>query len=359
MKNACIVLRNNKNPLYGNEFELCCKALVSGGYFLEKIYVLNEDDVSAYTQTLIEGKNFYDNLFIVFPDSVFAEMKMRTLDVLKSSFTESNRIDIDSKTVFLIHTGERGAREIEYEYIGALNEKYAVKFDKMVIRAVGVPSDRLSNVLADCKKLSDDKLFYNVYQRDGDLRLELLYNSNSPKMLIDDVMRIAVQGLNDFIYAVDDTPLNERIFEMLKLRGLKLGVAESFTGGGVAQKLVEVPGISSVLFEGIVAYDNLAKERRLGVRKYTLMHHGAVSDETAYEMAAGILANGVCNVSLATTGIAGPKSDNTNKPVGLCFIAVGLWDNVFVYKYMLEGDREEITRRAINQSLFLLYKQIK
>lgn len=359
MKNACIVLRNIKNPFYGDEFEPCARALSEGGYFLDKIFILGEDEPSAFAQTLIEAKNFFDNVFIVIPEHIFAESKVRVFEVLKAKLCDGNAISLDAKTVFLLRTGERGAAEIRSEFIDLLDAKYSVKHDKMVVRTVGVPQDRLQNVLSDCKRISGEKLLYNVYQCDGDMRLELLYDSNSPKMLIDDVMRVAVQGLNDYIYAVEDTPLNERVFEILKLRGLKLGIAESFTGGGVAKKLIEVPGVSSVLFESVVAYDNLAKEKRLGVQKFTLMHHGAVSDETAYEMAAGLLAGGSCNVSVATTGIAGPKSDNTNKPVGLCYIAVGRKENVFVYKYIFRGDREQITRRAVNQALFLLYNQIK
>ena len=112
-------------------------------------------------------------------------------------------------------------------------------------------------------------------------------------------------------------------------------------------------------FSAVVTAIGKCKEGRQLLRSGARVGDLIVVSGELGTMAAGILANGVCNVSLATTGIAGPKSDNTNKPVGLCFIAVGLWDNVFVYKYMLEGDREEITRRAINQSLFLLYKQIK
>ena len=129
-------------------------------------------------------------------------------------------------------------------------------------------------------------------ERDGDLRLEILYNDDSPKMAVDEAVRLAAESLNDYTYAVDDTPLNRRIYEMLKLRGMKLSVAESFTGGGVAKKLIEVPGVSEVLFESIVAYDNGSKMRRLGVQQSTLARCGAVSDDTAYEMAAGLIAHG-------------------------------------------------------------------
>ena len=238
-----------------------------------------------------------------------------------------------------------------------MDEKYSVRHAQSVIRAVGVPAERKKTLLAQLRNMAGISVFDS--EQDGDLRLEILYNDDSPKMAVDEAVRLSAEALNEYTYAVDDTPLNRRIYEMLKLRGMKLSVAESFTGGGVAKKLIEVPGVSEVLFESIVAYDNGSKMRRLGVQQSTLARCGAVSDDTAYEMAAGLIASGNCSVSLATTGIAGPASDNTNKPVGLCYIAVGTRETVFVYKYIFRGGREDITRRAINQALYLLYKQIK
>ena len=91
----------------------------------------------------------------------------------------------------------------------------------------------------------------------------------------------------------------------------------------------------------------------------TIKSTGAVSAETAYEMAEGLIRQGHCDVSVATTGIAGPKSDNTKKPVGLCYISVGLKDGVTVYKYNFSGDRKTITNTAINYALFLVYSAIK
>ena len=78
-----------------------------------------------------------------------------------------------------------------------------------------------------------------------------------------------------------------------------------------------------------------------------------------YQMAMGLINQGHCDVSVATTGIAGPKSDNTAKPVGLCYIAVGLKEGASVYKYNFSGDRKTITDTAINYALFLVYKHIK
>lgn len=358
MKNGCIVVRNIKSYPAQDEFSSALAALADGGYYIDKIFAVSDEDEREYAQTFAECKNFYENVFVVAQADKIAAVRAQSCSILKIPLTDEVRIDIEKKSYFFLKA-DNAAAVIRGEIVDRLDEKYSVQHDKMVVRAVGVPAERLKNVLSEAENISGDKLVYNTSERWGDLRLEILYDSNTPKMLIDSVMRSVVNGLNDYIYAVEDTPLNERIYEMLKLRGLRLSVAESFTGGGVAKRLIDVPGISSVLYESIVAYDNGSKTGRLGVTQYTLMRHGAVSDETAYEMAAGLIATGNCGVSLATTGIAGPKSDNTGKPVGLCYIAVGLKESVYVYKYIFKGSREDITQRAINQALFLLYKQIK
>lgn len=357
MKNACIVLRNNRIPLNGQEFEGGISALLQGGYAADKVYILSQSDPHEFMQTAVECKNFFDNVLVFCEESSLAGVRAKVCEILKVEQSAASVIRADSKAFFCLPFGETGAGIVKAEVLPFLDEKYSVRHAQSVIRAVGVPAERKKALLAQLRNMAGISVFDS--ERDGDLRLEILYNDDSPKMAVDEAVRLAAESLNDYTYAVDDTPLNRRIYEMLKLRGMKLSVAESFTGGGVAKKLIEVPGVSEVLFESIVAYDNGSKMRRLGVQQSTLARCGAVSDDTAYEMAAGLIATGNCSVSLATTGIAGPASDNTNKPVGLCYIAVGTRETVFVYKYIFRGGREDITRRAINQALFLLYKQIK
>ena len=357
MKNACIVLRNNRIPLNGQEFEGGIFALLQGGYAADKVYILSQSDPHEFMQTAVECKNFFDNVLVFCEESSLAGVRAKVCEILKVEQSAASVIRADSKAFFCLPFGETGAGIVKAEVLPFLDEKYSVRHAQSVIRAVGVPAERKRTLLAQLRNMTEISVFDS--ERDGDLRLEILYNDDSPKMAVDEAVRLAAESLNDYTYAVDDTPLNRRIYEMLKLRGMKLSVAESFTGGGVAKKLIEVPGVSEVLFESIVAYDNGSKMRRLGVQQSTLARCGAVSDDTAYEMAAGLIATGNCSVSLATTGIAGPASDNTNKPVGLCYIAVGTRETVFVYKYIFRGGRADITRRAINQALFLLYKQIK
>ena len=138
-----------------------------------------------------------------------------------------------------------------------------------------------------------------------------------------------------------------------------MSVAESFTGGGLAKRIVSVSGASEVYFEGLNTYNENAKIKRLGVSPYTLGTVGAVSEKTAYEMALGLLNTGDCDIAVATTGLAGPKSDKSMLPVGYCCIAVGTKERICVYQYKFDGDREEITQKAINYALFLAYKRLK
>ena len=112
-------------------------------------------------------------------------------------------------------------------------------------------------------------------------------------------------------------------------------------------------------FEGLNTYNEHSKIKRLGVFEYTLRSQGAVSEQTAYEMVRGLLNTQDCDIAVATTGLAGPKSDRSLLPVGLCYVAVGTKERIRVYRYVFEGDRKTVTEKAINYALFYVYKQLK
>ena len=231
--------------------------------------------------------------------------------------------------------------------------------DQTVLRCVGAADAHIQALIARAKTVDEGKITYQRTRKFDEDLLRISYDENISKRLIECVIRIFAEGLTDCLYAMDDTPLEEQLVTLLKLRGKMLSVAESFTGGGVGKRIVSVSGASEVFFEGLNTYNELSKIKRLGVSEYTLKTFGAVSDQTAYEMAAGLIQSGDCDISIATTGIAGPKSDRTMLPVGLCYIAVGTKERVFVYRYKFDGSREEITEKAINYALFLAYKQLK
>lgn len=127
--------------------------------------------------------------------------------------------------------------------------------------------------------------------------------------------------------------LEEEVVSLLSEKGLTLTAAESCTGGLIAKRLTDVSGASAVFHGSLVTYSNRLKEKWLGVQAETLQTYGAVSAQTAREMALGARKAADADLAVAVTGIAGPNSDDTNKPVGLVFIALADKDSVTVEKY--------------------------
>lgn len=127
--------------------------------------------------------------------------------------------------------------------------------------------------------------------------------------------------------------LEEEVVSLLNQNGLTLTAAESCTGGLIAKRLTDVSGASAVFYGSLVTYSNRLKEKWLGVQAETLQTYGAVSAQTAREMALGARKAADADLAVAVTGIAGPNSDDTNKPVGLVFIALADKDSVTVEKY--------------------------
>lgn len=116
--------------------------------------------------------------------------------------------------------------------------------------------------------------------------------------------------------------LEEKVVELLKEKNLVFACAESCTGGLIAKRITDISGSSAVFNCGVVSYSNEIKEKVLGVQHETLMQYGAVSEQTVREMVGGVLKISKADVAVAVSGIAGPRSDNTEKPVGLIYIAV-------------------------------------
>lgn len=160
------------------------------------------------------------------------------------------------------------------------------------------------------------------------------------------------------IYGDGEMSLAETLVELLDMGGLNLATAESCTGGMVASAIVDVSGASGVFYEGLVTYSNNAKIDRLGVSIDTLFDYGAVSAETAIEMANGLLKGNV-SIGVSLTGIAGPQGGTYEKPVGLVYIAVVSERHTDIYKNIFSGDRNGVRRKAKNMALFYAVQHIK
>jgi PncC family amidohydrolase len=144
----------------------------------------------------------------------------------------------------------------------------------------------------------------------------------------------------------------------LTVGGYTLSVAESCTGGLIAQRLTDVPGSSKYFIEGVVAYSNDAKTRTLGVEPILLLEHGAVSAPVAEAMAEGVRKYADTDFGLSVTGVAGPDGGTEEKPVGLVFIALASEAGTEHRKLILPGDRQLIRWRASQAALDLLRKRL-
>ncbi len=151
--------------------------------------------------------------------------------------------------------------------------------------------------------------------------------------------------------------LAQQAVKQLKARHKTLVTAESCTGGWIAKRITDIAGASEVFECGIVCYSNRIKTELLGVRKETLAEFGAVSEQTAREMALGALDVSKADVAVAVTGIAGPDSDNTGKPVGLVYIAVADRTRVEVHEFrnhFTDNVRDNNRRASADNALTVL-----
>ena len=154
-----------------------------------------------------------------------------------------------------------------------------------------------------------------------------------------------------------ESPMHPRAVELgalLKERGLTLALAESCTGGLVAELVTDVPGSSAYFLGGVVAYSDQSKREQLGVEAGLLEHHGAVSEPVAIAMAEGARSRFRSSLAAGITGIAGPDSEGSTKPVGLTYIAIASSVACQAHRFLLEGDRWRNRRQAAEEALRLL-----
>ncbi len=162
--------------------------------------------------------------------------------------------------------------------------------------------------------------------------------------------------ISENIYGYDDDTISTAIGKMLNRRRASLASAESCTGGLIGNLITETPGSSAYYKGGIIAYSNELKERLLGVRHETLEQYGAVSEQTAIEMARGCLAATGSDYAIATTGISGPTGATDEKPLGLVYVAIASRNEVVCNRYVFTTTRQQHQQRTANQALFDLYK---
>ena len=198
------------------------------------------------------------------------------------------------------------------------------------------------------------------YAKDGEVLLRVtasVRDKAEADALIDPVVEKIRAVIGDAIYGIDEGNLQNALVQTLRRKHLTVATAESCTAGLVASRIAEIPGASEVFGYGVTTYANEAKMKLLGVAEETLRAHGAVSAETACEMASGVRALAGADIGVSVTGIAGPDGGSAEKPVGLVYVGVATEAGVHAVKLNLArnyrtGMRQYIRYVASSNALF-------
>lgn len=213
---------------------------------------------------------------------------------------------------------------------------YLMRFsDKIIvshnIRTFGIGESAMAEKVNDL--FDSENPTVAPYAKDGEALLRVTAmagTKDEAEELCKPVISEICSRLGDYVYGLDYGCIEEAVVERLKSRNLKVATAESCTGGLIAKRITDISGSSQIFECGIVSYANEIKHKVLGVSADDLERYGAVSEPVAKQMAQGALRVSGADIAVSVTGIAGPESDSTNKPVGLIYIGLADKDNVWV-----------------------------
>lgn len=232
-------------------------------------------------------------------------------------------------------------------------------FSCLTFHTIGVGESRVEDAIRPhLVELEADGLEIGYCARVGEVDVRLTGLGPKGEELVTEASLRVRRLLGKFIYSESGQSLEEVIVHLLAESKQTLVTAESCTGGFVSHCLTNVPGASAVLLGGLVTYSNEFKRELLGVREETLTAHGAVSEETAREMAEGARTRYHADYAIAITGIAGPSGGSTEKPVGTVFIGVADATGVDVQRHQNAFDRETFKFITGRQSLEMLRRRL-
>lgn len=285
------------------------------GYFAKSGRVMTENNKKqAY---IPEGAHIFSNMF---------------------GTADGIAVTKDNKTVIMLPGPPREMKPMldnqVIPYLAANTDHILVSSN---VNIFGMGESSVENALADLMKTSTNPTVA-PYCGNGEVRLRVTArgkNEAEAKAIIAPIVDKIKEVIGNFVYGVDVPSIESVVVEKLKERNMTVAFAESCTGGLISKRITDVPGASEVFGFGFCTYANEAKMKILGVKEETLAAHGAVSEETASEMAQGALNVSGANVAVAVTGIAGPGGGTEEKPVGLVYMGVATKDGVTVKKLLL------------------------
>lgn len=271
-------------------------------------------------------------------------------------------LEHDGCAIALMPGPPREMKPMFENHVQARLEKLAgdVRFATRVLRVAGLGESAVDEKIAPIYTKYENPqttILFNSSEIEIHLRAHGRTEADA-EVLLDDLSLKIEKELGNSAFSFRGETMEEVVGRRLAMTEFTLAVAESCTGGLIAQRLTSVPGSSKYFIEGLVTYSNESKTRLLGVDKKIIREFGAVSQQVARDMARGVRHRAKTDFGLAVTGIAGPDGGTEAKPVGLVFIALADDAHTEHKRLMLPGDRELIRWRASQAALDMLRRRL-
>ncbi|MDR2395417.1 MAG: competence/damage-inducible protein A [Endomicrobium sp.] len=313
---------------------------------------------------------------------VFPEVNKKQANIIKSAKILENRFgtapgqmlhfdfkDNDKsvrKTLFLLPGPPREMQGIFNDNVEPFLKSYSVGIRKCAcIGVFGLAESEIEElikpVIDGARFGYDSAVDFGILANDSFVKIKFSV-SGRDEIFIDEIINKLKSGfsniLKDNIFGFEDDTLASVVGRLLIAKKKTISLAESCTGGKIASAITDIPGSSLYLKSAMVVYSNESKIKLLGVKEDTISNFGAVSEQTAKEMAEAVLRLSNTDYALSVTGIAGPGGAKKDKPVGLVYIGLSSKRRTEIFKFVFSGQREQIRRYAVNTSLDLLRRRL-
>ena len=265
MKSACLIITNSAELFHGGNLPMI-QAIEAAGYDLAETRIFRKNDEGFYlgVKACLE---WADNLFVVlcgYAAEMVADGLQRALggNFMRGSVGGAGMVEVGEKTLFLLPMQEHAyLQEVCFPY---LEKKYGRRVGCLVFRAVGADEQKILQLVKKAEQYADGRARIRREYAYGEDVIRVFYDESTPRMLTDDLVRYFAEQLADNLYALEETTLEKQLVDLLKLRRKRLCVAESFTGGGIASKIVSVSGArfssSRIFFSSAITFTPLFTE---------------------------------------------------------------------------------------------------
>lgn len=348
--------------------------LVTGGLGPTADDITKPTVCKFFDTELVFSQEVYDNIVAIFARRGFqmSERNKTQAFIPKSCIYVPNRYGTapcmwleKEGTVFVFMPG------VPFEMKGIFNEELLPRFEQRfkakpyaqrVIMTTGVGESFLADRIQDWEKNLPDFMSLAYLPQYGIVRLRLSGRHEDASFLKNSLDHEVTQLMNlisDCVFALDDKPIENVVFELLLNKGLTFATAESCTGGNMAHRITLIPGSSEVFKGTAVTYATEMKTAMIGVPETLIAEHGVVSREVAEHMALGMRKLSGADFALSSTGIAGPSGGSDENPVGTVWLALATPTGVVSQRYNFGKDRENVIERATVTAYAMLLRYLK